>query len=132
MDYLVTTSEGFDNVTFGEKRASVREKIGGYESFRKSETSKKTTDDFGDFHAYYTPDDELEAVEFFEGGLLVKDKYLKIGIPAANFKMIFSELCKDITVVDGMIESRSLNFRACEEDDIVTSVLFHRPGYYDL
>lgn len=35
--------------------------------FKKNMFSKNTTDDYGRFHVYYTPDNKVDAVEIFEG-----------------------------------------------------------------
>ncbi|WP_139355512.1 hypothetical protein [Oribacterium sp. C9] len=35
--------------------------------FKKTKYSKNTTDNYGKFHVYYTPDNLVEAVEIFEG-----------------------------------------------------------------
>ena len=55
-------------LSFGMDREEARKLLGDkFTVFRKNKFSKNTTDDYGKFHVYYTPDDKVEAVEFFEG-----------------------------------------------------------------
>ncbi len=55
-------------IIFGMDRSDLRalfpEK---YTEFKKSRFSKNTTDDYGRFHVFYSPNDKVTAVEFFEG-----------------------------------------------------------------
>lgn len=51
-DIVIIPYEGFESVHFGDKRESVRAKLGKYTEFKKSECSENTTDDFGFCHIF--------------------------------------------------------------------------------
>ncbi len=60
--------ESVGSITFGMDRGEVRKRLGDPVTvFRKGKWSKNTTDDYGRFHVFYTPDDRVEAVEFHKG-----------------------------------------------------------------
>lgn len=76
-DIVIIPYEGFESVHFGDKRESVRAKLGKYTEFKKSECSENTTDDFGFCHIFYTSDDKIDAIEFFpESEITFKEKPL--------------------------------------------------------
>lgn len=55
-------------VKFGMGRDEARRLLGdNYTEFKKSKFSKNTTDDYTKFHVFYTSDNKVDAVEFFEG-----------------------------------------------------------------
>jgi hypothetical protein len=63
--------------------------------FKKTKSSKNTTDDYGAFHIYYTADDKVEAVEFFDETTLtlngktifpISENEIKSILPDANKK----------------------------------------------
>lgn len=63
----ISPYEGFNQISFGDSREIVRNKLGNYTEFKKSKFSKNTTDDFGFCHVFYTPDNKVNAIEFFPG-----------------------------------------------------------------
>ena len=51
---------------FGMDKASVRDVLGEeYKPFKKSLFSKSKTDEYKDYHVYYSKENELEAIEIF-------------------------------------------------------------------
>lgn len=72
--------------------------------FKKSKFSKNTADDYGMFHVFYTPDNLVEAVEFFEG------VELKL-----NEKVIFPINTKDIESAIPGIEKEDNSFTHIEK-----------------
>ena len=61
-------------IEFGMDRDEVHRLLGdNYTEFKKSKFSKNTTDDYGKFHVFYTRNNKVDAVEFFEGIEIVLD-----------------------------------------------------------
>ena len=94
--------------------------------FKKSKYSKNTSDDYGWFHVFYTPDNLVEAVEFFDG------VELKL-----NGKVIFPINTEDIGSAIPGIEKEGNSFTHIEksigieaEDSKAESILVGAKGYY--
>ena len=65
--FEITPFVGVGCVEFDSNRDDNRKKLGKYTEFRKSRFSKNTTDNYGDFHVYYSVDNKVDAIEFFHG-----------------------------------------------------------------
>ena len=77
MNWNINPTEDINGMAFGTDRTEVRTKLGLPDrEFKKSEYSKNTTDDYGEFHVYYDADNNLEAIEIFEGVVLIQGKVL--------------------------------------------------------
>ena len=64
--FRVEAVKSVDNVAFGATRKEVRTHLGDeYREMRKSKYSKNTMDAYDICHAYYTPENTLEAIEIF-------------------------------------------------------------------
>ena len=94
--------------------------------FKKTKFSKNTTDDYGKFHIYYSTENKVEAVEFFED--------VEITI---NGKRIFPESVKTVESIIGKMESDSGYYTHKEfsigffaPENIPESILVGGPGYY--
>ena len=69
--YKIELTKSVNGLPFDSSRQKVHQTFGKpIKSFRKSSLSKSYTDDYGVFHVYYTPDNQMEAVEFFSGAEL--------------------------------------------------------------
>ena len=69
--YKIELTKSVNGLPFDSSRQKVHQTFGKpIKSFRKSPLSKSYTDDYGAFHVYYTPDNQMEAVEFFSGAEL--------------------------------------------------------------
>ncbi len=115
------------NIKFGMKREQVHQLFDKkYAAFKKSTLSKNTTDDYGKFHVFYTENNEVEAVEIFEGiEVLLNGK--KIYPVKANEIEALTGCVKD---EDGyMCVEKSIGFYA--PDEKVESILVGEQGYYE-
>lgn len=98
-----------------------------YTEFKKSKFSKNTTDDYGSFHVFYTPDNLVEAVEFFEDAELELDG-----------QVIFPINIEDIEGAIPGIEKEGSSFTHIEksigikaEANQAESILVGAKGYYE-
>lgn len=114
------------NVAFDSKREDVRN-LGSYTEFKKSRFSKNTTDNFGGYHVFYTPNNEVEAVEIFP---FVKAVY--------NGKNLFELSKQEVISLFGDVnfkeEEESLVFpsygiEVVIEEERVSSVFAHMKDY---
>lgn len=98
-----------------------------YTEFKKSKFSKNTADDYGSFHVFYTPDNLVEAVEFFEDAELELDG-----------QVIFPINIEDIEGAIPGIEKEGNSFTHIEksigieaEANQAESILIGAKGYYE-
>ena len=114
-------------ISFGENRESVRQKMGVYKEFKKSRFSKNTTDAFEGCHVYYTPDNLVEAVELFRDAVPVfKSKNLFL-YNASQIKALIND--SSFVAGDGMLSFPSFGIDICVEDDQIESVFVHSKDY---
>jgi thermostable 8-oxoguanine DNA glycosylase len=120
------------DVSFQLTREAVRKILGEFKEFKKSKSSKKTTDDFKFCHVFYDNADKVEAVEFFEENELVYEgKNL--------FSMSYNELLQ-------LVKEKKFNYKEEGPGVIIESIgiaaytpdrrridsiLVYRRGYYD-
>ena len=127
MRWIVKPLERVGDIEFGMKRQDVREKLGlEYKEFNKTIDSVSKTDDFGGFHVFYNENDEVEAVEIFDGIELSMDDIVVFPIEFSEIESLFKGIIKDeygYTDVDKSI-GISVN------DGKVESILFGNKGYY--
>lgn len=117
-----------NNIPFGANREDVRKAFGEYKEFKKNKFSKNTSDDFGEFHVFYTNDNKFDAVEIFdiinETEVYIHDEKLNEDIN--RIKEIFPDTIKD--------ESGYVSINSCvgitEENNKIESILFASKGYY--
>jgi len=128
--YNIATYEGFDSIHFGESRENARTKLGAYKEFRKTKFSKNTTDDFGDFHIFYDEENIVQAVEFFEGEVLLNNSKLLPNTKKGLFETLIKIDEKALSTPES-VESKLLGVDAYAPGDIVEAVLIYRKGYYD-
>ena len=128
--FFIVENEGVGELSFNYDRSKIRKLGGNFTEFKKSKFSNNTSDDFGNFHAFYDIDNKLEAVECFpEMELYLNQKKL--------FDMNYDELKKYLN--DSNIEeddsgcifyTRGISVYAPNKKDI-ESILVFRSGYYD-
>lgn len=74
LKFDIKVHKSVGKIRFGMNRNDVRVALKkDPKEFKKTKNSKNTTDDYGAFHIYYTADDKVEAVEFFEETTLTLD-----------------------------------------------------------
>lgn len=118
--------KSFGKVKFGMKRVDVRKILGEAQEFKKTKTSKTTTDDFGFCHVYYNSNDECEAVEFFEEiEVYVSEKKIFPG-KIDEAKVVLKTLTQDgddYTDLDNSVGIYAPSGK-------MESILFGESGYY--
>lgn len=131
-EITVNLLKSVGNIRFGMKRSEVRENLGQYKEFKKSQFSKNTTDDFGICHVYYDREDKCEAVELFDG---VDIKILN----TINLPKKFDEICTVLKSLDGNLEvaedyctSIKYSIGVYAIGNKVDTILFGKSGYYDI
>ena len=96
---------GVGCIEFDSTRDDNRKKLGKYTEFRKSRFSKNTTDNYGDFHIYYSVDNKVDAIEFFHGAhVLFKDSNI--------FNLNKEELISLFNDKKMVIEDDTINFES--------------------
>lgn len=127
--YKLDPCKGFDNIKFSEKRDDVRMKLGQHKEFKKNIFSKNSSDDFGDFHAYYDENNTLEAVEFFEGNVYLAGDKLFPNSKSALFE-ILKKSDGNAALTEDSISSSTLYISVYAPDEKAESLLIHREGYF--
>ncbi len=130
MTFSIELTKSVNGIAFGTSRSVVRNAFGSdYTEFKKTPLSQNTTDAYPSFHVYYTPDDRLEAIEFFDNAEIIisgqafsweyaKAKKWMLGIdPAA-------------VIDDDGITSAVYGIGLYSPDGIVEGVLFAESSYY--
>lgn len=115
-----------NGVNFGMKRNEVRKKFGEAEEFKKSKSSKTTTDDFGFCHVYYNQNDECEAVEIFDT-IKVQISGVTVFPDAVN---ALKSMLSDIEEDDNGFISKSKSIGVYSPDNRMESILFGCKDYY--
>ncbi len=114
---------------FGMDRANVRRALGEkYKPFRKSIFSKSTSDSYGSFHVYYSKENRLVAIEFYEGvEILIDGKVVFPGNLATAETVI-----KGIEDKSGSMISKEMSIGiTLSDDDNIEAFLAGCKGYYD-
>ena len=121
---------GVDSIKFGMLRLDLRNILGDFKEFKKSEFSKNTTDDFSFCHVYYDDNDKVEAVEIFSGtNIKVYEERILPNTSEEAYKII--KLLDKETEIDGdYYTSVKLSIGITCENGSVESVVFGKENYY--
>lgn len=128
IDWNAVLNVSVDGIEFGTDRSVVRKILGKPKRvFSKTSDSVNTTDAYADFHAYYSADDKLEAIEVFAGNISL----------SINGKPVFpgtlSAVKEILPDLDGSCDSyvsKAGSVGICTEDDMIESILVGRKNYY--
>ena len=112
-------------IKFGMKRESIRNLLGNYSEFRKSQYSKNTTDSFSFCHVYYDEDDCCEAIEIFDAEVSIKNQVV-FPCKADMVMKLFPNAVEEY----GNYLDKEQSIGIYAPDDVAESVLFGRKGYY--
>lgn len=116
------------NLFFGMERSSIRQLYNdNYTEYKKTPKSENTTDDFGKFHAYYSKDDRLEAVEIFDG---IEVDYQNRCIFPAPITSVLAQI-PEMTEDFGSYFQSDLSIAVGVQDGRTESMLFGCKGYYE-
>ena len=120
--------ESIGKIHFGMDRAEVRATLSSeYREFKKTARSRNTTDDFGGYHVFYTPDNKCEAVEVFEG-VIVSLNGTEI-FPATIDTV--KDMIPDLEEDEGSYISPKQSICLTISSGKVESILVGQSGYYD-
>lgn len=126
MKWIVKPTENINGLEFGTSREDVRAELGNpKKEFKKSKFSKNTTDDYGDFHVFYDGNNLLEAIEIFEGKVLVGETVI---FPCSINEIIQIDN-SFIKEEDGCISTK-LSIGAYAPNGEVESILVGCANYY--
>lgn len=124
---------------FSMERMNVRRILGlPSKEFKKTTSSKNTTDDYGKLHIYYNSEDELEAIEFF--GKNSEVFFQSQNLCELNFKEAAALLSREDDNIefesDGLVSNQlGIALYAPEHQSnpstAVETFLFFRKGYFD-
>jgi len=119
-----------NGVKFGCNRKAARKAFGSkFKEVKKTVFSKSTMDAYDDYHVYYTPDGEFEAIEIFgDVTVMVNGKTVFPG-NVRELKDIFSETQRDS---DGWIDQNNSVGVTLSQDngDVIEAILFGCENYY--
>lgn len=118
------------DIKFGMSRNSVRKILNiNLEEFKKTPSSKNTTDDFGFCHVFYDESDKCEAIEI-HGDVIVELNGQKI---YPNNFSVLEGLINDFEKEDNdyISVSKSIGVSVSSENKNIKSILFGKQGYYN-
>ncbi|MBU3178385.1 hypothetical protein KPL47_18840 [Clostridium estertheticum] len=124
-------------VNFGMLREEVRQKLGEYYEFKKTEFSKNTTDDFRFVHAYYDENNRLEAVECFEEAKIIFDNVDMMALNTKQLKAFLGNESIEYIIDESGLQADSVGISAYIPDIMnnkeakVETLLLFKKGYYD-
>lgn len=118
-----------NSIPFGANRETVRKMLNmEYQEFRKSVYATNTTDAYDSFHVFYDDDDNFEAIEIFEGTVIIRNERVFPG-KLDGILRLFPEM-----VYDGfgyISTENSIGITTSAEDsDSIEAILFGRSNYY--
>ena len=126
--FVINSLVSVGNIRFGENREEVRKKLGDFKEFKKSKFSKNTTDDFKNFHVYYTSDNKVEAVEFFPGSELEFEGKNLFEMKYSDFEFTDTDTQQD----SSGITYKNLGFSVYSpSNEEIESIVVFAKGYYD-
>ena len=128
IEWIVIPNKSVNGLEFGIERPIVRKTIGKPKRvFSKTSTSANTTDDYSDFHVYYSADDKLEAIEFFGRNikLLINTRQVFPGTLST-----IKEILPDLEECCGSYISKADSIGVGIEEENIDSLLVGCKNYY--
>lgn len=128
--YVVVPNVSVNGVQFGCSRVQAREVFGdSFRVFKKTPLSQNTTDDYKEFHVFYTVDDKFEAIEFFGSVKVVLGRSTIFPGKVRKLQKLFPDLVDD---GDGFTSVAFSVGVTVDEDDSskIDSILFGCENYF--
>ena len=124
----IVPNVSINGIEFGADRADVYTALGKpKKTFKKSSDSMNTTDAYSFCHVYYTSDNKLQAIEFFEGDVEIYiNNVLVFPGTIDAIKKVSPDMCGKF----GSYISKESSIGVCQENGMITSFLVARKGYY--
>jgi len=128
-----TPYNGAGQIKLGSAREETRKTLGTFKEFRKTKSSKNTTDDFSFCHVFYDEQNKIEAVEFFDSTeFLFKGKNL-FSLSLAGLKSFLKSNAIDFEEDDSGLRSDAVGLSVYSPDkEKIETILIYKKGYYDL
>lgn len=115
------------NIRFGMKREEIRNLFGDrYKEFKKNKYSTNTTDDYGNFHVFYTSDNLVDAVEIYESIEVVLEGAVVFPIRSEDIEKKISGIEREGNSYICIDKSIGIEVDA----DQAESILIGSAGYY--
>lgn len=115
------------NIAFEEKRSLVRVDYPNFREFKKTPISKNTADAYTGFHVFYDTNNEVEAVEFFNGESLTLDGINLFNLSKDDLVNKFPDCVEE----DGSINCVKEGFVVSFAHNAIDGILVYRKGYWD-
>ena len=130
MDFLPYNGAG--HIKLCLEREEIRKTLGAFKEFKKTKFSKNTTDDFSFCHVYYSAQNKIDAVEFFnETEFLFKGKNL-FSLPFSELKTFLKSNSIDFQEDDSGLRSDDIGLSVYSPDKgKIETLLIYKRGYYD-
>ncbi len=123
----IVPTKSVDAISFGANQAGVEATFGQPDRiFKKTKWSKGKTADYGNFHIHYDANDQFDAIEIFEAEIRLPSCVTPI---PANKEAVLRAM-PSLEADKYGLTSVSESIGASVEDDLVTSILFGKSGYY--
>lgn len=138
--YIVNPGVGVSGIRFGSTRDQVRQSLGvPTRSFKRTAESSSPCDEYsgGGLFVYYTKDDIVEAVEFFEPARVQLKNLDLLGTPFGRLVKALSAADPSLSVETDGLTSNALGialYAPSAADDISArpeSALVFAKGYFD-
>ena len=131
MEFIICEPlKGIDDIKFGMLRADLRGKLGVFKEFLKSQFSKTTVDDFGFCHVYYNENNQVDAIEVFNGTAMKIGSEIILPSTSKNAYRIIKALDKDVEVDGEYYTSIKLSIGITCENNNVSAILLGKKDYY--
>ena len=114
------------NIAFEEKRSLVRVDYPNFREFKKTPISKNTADAYTGFHVFYDTNNEVEAVEFFNGESLTLDGINLFNLSKDDLVNKFPDCVEE----DGSINCVKEGFVVSFAHNAIDGILVYRKGYW--
>jgi len=129
--FMLVPTERCGDLDFLADRKTVRETLGKHKKFFKSKSSENSTDDFGFCHAFYSPADQLIAIEFFPEAELHYNGQELFELTAAELVKLLTTKDTATTADDYAITSKKLGISAEIDEGEIKSILACRADYFN-
>ena len=130
METIFKPYKSYAGIAFGASRNELRSLLGKYQEFKKSPFSKNTTDDFGDFHVYYSEDNLVEAIEVFGGKVTYNGEAIFPATVSAFLKLM-ETIDSEAVQQDYEISSKVLGCCVSISDDAVDGIILCSTDYFE-
>lgn len=124
--------KGAGHIKLDLAREETRKTLGAFKEFKKTKFSKNTTDDFSFCHVFYSAQNKIDAVEFFdETEFLFKGKNL-FSLSFSELKSFLKNNTIDFQEDDSGLRSDDIGLSVYSPDKgKIETIFIYKRGYYD-